>query len=68
MRKKYKYTDKQMLDFLQGLTDYARYTGKAILRYSATGRGWRLHETSKDAGVKDVREAIVNYMIDNEIE
>lgn len=54
-------TDKERLDFLQYLTDKNEYTGKVILRASTTGRGWRLHETSWEGSVKDVREAIDNY-------
>ena len=55
-------TDTELLDFLQLLTDNARYTGKVICRASTTGRGWRLLETSWDGAVSDVREAITNYM------
>ena len=57
-----KYTDKEMLDFLQELTDKAEYTGKCVLRDSTTGRGWRLLETSWDGCTPSVREAISNYM------
>ncbi|MFH1547258.1 MAG: hypothetical protein ABIC57_02115 [bacterium] len=59
------YTDTELLDFLQGLTDRKVYTGKVILRNSVTGRGWRLHETS-GAGVEqprnNVRQAIIDFM------
>lgn len=55
-----KYTDKELLDFLQSLNDESNYTGVAILRDSTTGRGWRLHETSHEGSVKSVREAIEN--------
>ena len=57
-----KYTDKELLDFLQELNDKQDYTGKCVLRGSITGRGWRLHETSLDNAKKDVREAIIDYM------
>lgn len=50
-------TDKDRLDFLQALNDTSSYTGHAICRWSNTGRGWRLHETS-EGGYKSVREAI----------
>lgn len=56
------YTDKEMLDFLQALTDKAKYTGKCILRDSTIGRGWRLHETGWEGCTPSVREAISNYM------
>lgn len=55
-----KITDKQRLDFLDSLT--GEYTGKVILRMSTTGRGWRLHESSKPQGKKTVREAIDNLI------
>lgn len=56
------YTDKELLDFLQHLTDKCNYTGRVILRDSTTGRGWRLHETSTTGANSDVRQAIVNYI------
>lgn len=55
-----KYTDTELLDFLQELTDNACYTGKVICRFSSTGRGWRLHESSRDDAIPDVRQAITN--------
>lgn len=57
-----KYTDTELLNFLQKITDESRYTGTVILRDSDTGRGWRLHETSLDGAVADVRQAIENYI------
>ena len=60
-------TDKERLDFLQKLTDENNYTGTVAMRDSTLGRGWRLHETSWDGAVPDVRQAIDNYM-DNEPE
>ena len=57
------YSDKTLLDYLQQITDEKKYTGKVVLRDSTTGRGWRLHETSfLFDGVKDVRQAIINYI------
>ena len=53
-----KHTDKQLLDFLQAKNDEARYTGKCVFRMSTSGRGWRLHESSKKAAKKSVRETI----------
>jgi hypothetical protein len=56
------YTDTQLLDFIQGLNDAARYTGKCVLRMSNTGRGFRLHETSRGDACDNVRQAIINLM------
>ncbi len=61
-----KYTDTEILDFLQKLTDQKKYTGKIVLRNSTTGRGWRLHETSRSEAVSDVRQAITNYINSSE--
>jgi len=57
-----KYTDTELLDFLQKLTDQRRFTGTVILRNSDTSRGWHLHETNHDSAVADVRQAIENYI------
>ena len=54
--------DKDRLDFLQKLTNKRKYTGKIILRPSATGRGWRLHESNKSGAVPSVRDAIDNVI------
>lgn len=56
------HPDKRRLDFMQKLTDEAAFTGKVVMRDSTTGRGWRIHETDTNTGVKNVREAIDNYM------
>ena len=56
-----KITDKQRLDFLQGLNNKSDYTGRTVLRESTTGRGWRLHETSGH-GAYSVRDAIDEYI------
>ena len=53
-------TDTQRLDFLNVMT--GSYTGNVIMRDSTNGRGWRLHETSHDQAVPDVRKAIDEYM------
>ena len=56
-------TDKELLDFLDGLNAEANYTGKCVLRMSTTGRGWRLHETSEEQSSRlTAREAINVYM------
>lgn len=57
-----KHTDTELLDFLQEQTNKKAYTGKVVCRDSTTMRGWRLHETSGEDGVVDVREAIELYM------
>lgn len=36
---KKKYTDTELLNFLQKLNDEENYTGKCVLRMSFTGRG-----------------------------
>jgi len=55
-------TDTELLDFLQQELDKSAYTGKVVCRDSTTGRGWRLHESSKVNAVPDVRQAITNFM------
>ena len=52
------HTDTELIDYLQKLTDRKHYTGKVILRESQSGRGWRLHETSRPEAVSNVRKAI----------
>lgn len=51
--------DTQRLDFLQSITQ--GYGNGWILRESMYERGYRLHETSHDNAVLDVREAIDNF-------
>ena len=58
-------TDTERIDFLQKLTKDANYTGKVVCRWSAIGRGWRLHETSKPDGVSSVRDAIDLFIKEN---
>ena len=55
-------TDTERLDFLQKLTDEGRYTKRAIMRMSSTGRGWRLHESELDDAGNNVRETIDAFM------
>ncbi len=57
-----RYTDKQLLDFLQLLTNRRRNTGKVVIRESSKGGGWRLMETANKHGVKDVRQAITRAL------
>jgi len=54
-------SDTEMLDWLQKQNDKAADTGFCIFRWSATGRGWRLHETTRD-GFMSVRDAISHAM------
>ena len=61
------FTDKELLDFLQTQSDKEIYTGKVIFRWSRQKHGWRLQETSRTGGKKDVREAIADA-ISNSIE
>lgn len=58
MRKAKKITDNQRLDFLQEMLDKKVYTGRVMFRWSGSGRGWRLYETSQNESVTTVREAI----------
>jgi len=54
--------DERRLDFLQAMLDQRKYTGKAALRWSSTGRGLRLHETSDKGASDSVRQAIDDFM------
>ena len=53
-----KRTDKQRLDELQSLV--GRYSKNIECRWSSTGRGWRLHESSE--GQEDIRVAIDRFL------
>jgi len=50
-------TDHELINWLEEQNAKALYTGKCVFRWSDTGRGWRLHETSNE-GYSTVREAI----------
>lgn len=56
------YTDKDRIDFLEKLLSENHYTGKAILRMSARGLGFRLHESSNIHAKNTVRETIDTFM------
>lgn len=58
-----KYTDTEMLNWLETQNNKEIYTGRCVWRWSRTGRGWRLHETSGE-GFNSVREAIEKAMED----
>jgi hypothetical protein len=55
-----RFTDQELLDFLQAQNDKEIYTGKVIFRWSRKKHGWRLQETSRTDARKDVREAIAD--------
>lgn len=58
-----KYTDTELLNWLEEQNSRKRYTGECIFRWSSTGRGWRIHEAHKSRwkNVKQtVREAIAD--------
>jgi len=57
-----RYTDREILDYLQERLERAPYTGRCVLRESSTGRGFRLMETSRDGAFNDVREAVMHVM------
>lgn len=57
--------DAERLSWLQKQLEKASYTGLCVFRWSTSGRGWRLHETSEEAldsfgfaPTNSVREAI----------
>jgi len=58
-----RHTDKELLDYLQTQLEKGRYTGMAICRWSSSGRGIRLHETSKIGGCNSIREAIADMIL-----
>jgi hypothetical protein len=55
-----RFTDKELLDFLQAQNDKSEHTGKVIFRWSRRKHGWRLQETRRTGAKKDVREAIAD--------
>ena len=55
-------TDTELLNALQKLKDKKTYTGKCILRMSPDGRGWRLHETTRPFGRRNIRKAIEEFI------
>ena len=58
-----KRTDTQLLDGLQDLLGV--YIRKVCCRWSATGRGWRLHESS-EGKTTHVRKAIGQFLDSND--
>ncbi|MFW6184038.1 MAG: hypothetical protein ACOC8X_09595 [Chloroflexota bacterium] len=55
-------SDTERLDYLQRLLDEGTYSGRAVLRMSTEGRGFRLHETYRPDAVPDVRLAIDRFI------
>ena len=55
-------TDTELLDALQKLNDDKRHSGKCVLRMSAGGTGWRLHETTRPFARRNVRNAIEEFI------
>lgn len=53
--------DTKRIDFLESMLAKKQYTGRACLRWSTTGRGMRLHETTGN-GKPTIREAIDDYI------
>jgi len=71
----YKYTDTEILDWIQEQNNKKSYTGLCMFRYSVTGRGWRFHETSlgeiqnfNRTGFDDIRLALIDAMDNPNIE
>lgn len=55
-----KRTDTERLDLLQQIK--GKDDRRFICRQSTTGRGWRLHETTRELGFDSVREAIDMFL------
>lgn len=55
-----KRTDTERLNALENLL--GRYTRRVSCRWSTTGRGWRLHESSRDDAEYSVRLAIDKFL------
>ncbi len=55
--------DRHRIEYLE--TIKGTYTGKTILRMSSDGRGFRLHETSREGAKDTVREAIDAHMAEH---
>lgn len=58
------FDDTSRLDALQ--EKLGQYTGKVICRWSEVGRGLRLHETDQKGAVPSIREAIDNFLEEEE--
>ena len=56
-------TDTDRINGLQLLL--GKFTGKVACRWSTTGRGWRLHESSREDAVDSVRAAIDAFLNEN---
>lgn len=58
------WEDSKRLDRLQVLLEKDQYTGTCILRFSSTGRGWRLHTSDDPKAQGDVRKAIDQFFLE----
>jgi len=56
------FNDTELLDWLERQNRKRSYTGQCVFRWSTTGRGWRLHETSESDALPTVRATIVAAM------
>jgi len=59
------YTDTELIEFLEEQNKKSKYTGKCVFRWSNTGKGWRLHETSDNLSFPTVRQAILSAIEDS---
>lgn len=57
-----KPTDTELLDWLESQNAKRSYSGRCMFRWSTTGRGWRLHETTESGASLSVRRAIAEAM------
>jgi|SRR5215471_8025681 len=58
-----KFTDSELLDWLDEQNGLRRYTGRCLFRLSTSGRGWRLCETSEIGASRSARGAIAAAML-----
>lgn len=58
-----KFTDKEMIDFLEVQLAKKRYTGNCVFRISNNGRGFRLHETTNFGSFSTVRKALESAIL-----
>jgi len=55
--------DRDLWDFLE---KQSGYTGRWVARKSTTGRGYRLHNTSRKPSYATAREAVMAAMVEEE--
>jgi hypothetical protein len=56
------YTDKELLDYLQQITSKSKNRSRLRMSDCATDGGWKICNTVVGSGVKNVRQAIINYI------